>query len=76
MADRHVQFALGDEGQAPYAMQLRITPQMLAAIQTSSAVAGAGTSQQHSIQLDPASNRAVSSQTIYFKHQRLHTHKI
>jgi hypothetical protein len=67
MADRHVRFALGDEDHAPYAIQLRITPEMLAAIRSSSAAgSGAGTShqQQHSIQLDPASNKAVR-RTIY-----------
>jgi hypothetical protein len=64
MTHRHAQFALGDEKQARYAMQLRITPQMLTAIRSSSAaLAAAGTlqQQQHSIQLDGASNKAVSS---------------
>ena len=68
MADRHVRFALGDEAEVPYALQLRLTPQMLAAIRSSSAAgAGPGTSQQqqqqHSIQLDLASKKAVSNLT-------------
>jgi len=70
MGQRRVRFALGDEGQAPYAMQLRITPKMLTAVQSPSApLAGAGTleQQQRSIQLDGASNEAVSNMTISLK---------
>jgi hypothetical protein len=65
MADRHVRFALGEEGDTPFAMQLRITPQLLAALRSSAATNAGNNSQlqqqqQQSLQLDLASHKAVS----------------